>query len=224
MLQGAYTWSHAFNMTDDDGWAAVSWNYLPAFRRNYASAGYDRRHVFQMGWVYDLPMGKGKQFLSNGIPAHILGGWNVSGVFMAVTGTPFTIGGSGGTLNTPGSPQTADQFNTVVTKLGQVGPGTRYYDISAFSDVVVPAGTYRMGTTGRNTLRNPGRWNADVSIARTFAIKEKMTLSFRGEMFNFFNHGQFTGFASNSVTSPNFLRVLSATNERQVRFGLRFGF
>ncbi len=224
MLQGAYTYSHAFNMTDEDGWAGVSWNYLPAFRRNYASAGYDRRQMFQMGWVYDLPMGKGKQFLQDGIASHILGGWNVSGIYSAFTGTPFTIGGSGGTLNLPGSPQTADQFNPDVTKSGAVGPGTTYYDVTAFKDVIVPAGTYRMGSTGRNTLRNPGRWNADISIARTFAIREKVSLSFRGEMFNFLNHGQFTGFSSTTVTSPTFLSVRSATGERQVRFGLRLGF
>jgi hypothetical protein len=224
MLQGAYTWSKAINMTDDDGWAAVSWNYLPAFGRNRAAAGYDRRHVFQMGWVYDLPFGKGRQMLSDGVVGQIVGGWNVSGIFSAFTGTPFTIGGSGGTLNTPGSPQTADQVKTDVVKIGAVGPGTTYYDTSAFSDVIVPSGTFRMGTTGRNVLRNPGRWNSDLSIARTFTIKEGMTLSFRTEMFNFLNHGQFTGFNSTAVTSPNFLRVTSATGERQVRFGLRFGF
>ena len=67
MLQGAYTWSKAINMTDDDGWAGVGWNWGPVFGRNRAAAGYDRTHVFQMGWVYELPMGKGKKFATSGV-------------------------------------------------------------------------------------------------------------------------------------------------------------
>ncbi len=95
LLKGAYTWSKAMNMTDDDGWAGVNWNWGPAFRRNYAPAGYDRTHVFQMGWVYELPFGKGKSWASTGAASYIVGGWQVNGVFSAYTGTPFTVGAPG---------------------------------------------------------------------------------------------------------------------------------
>ena len=56
LIKGAYTYSKAINMTDDDGWAAVGWNWAPVFDRNRAAAGYDRTHVFQIGWVYELPV------------------------------------------------------------------------------------------------------------------------------------------------------------------------
>ena len=55
MLKGAYTLSKAKNETDDDGWDQVTWNAPSQFSRNYAPAGYDRPHMFQMAFVYELP-------------------------------------------------------------------------------------------------------------------------------------------------------------------------
>ncbi len=60
MVKGAYTYSKTIDYTDDDGWASVGWNWAPVFQRNRAPAGFDRTHVFQVGWVYELPFGKGK--------------------------------------------------------------------------------------------------------------------------------------------------------------------
>ncbi|MFN3326548.1 MAG: carboxypeptidase regulatory-like domain-containing protein [Bryobacteraceae bacterium] len=225
MLQGAYTWSKAINMTDDEGWVGVNYNYGPAFHRNRAAAGYDRTHIFQLGYLYELPFGQGKTLASSSPIKHIVGGWSISGVIAAYTGTPFTLVAPGGTLNLPGSIQTADQVNLNVVKLGGIGPGTTYYDTSAFrAPVLAPGEPGRFGTMGRNAMRNPGVFNTDFSLARLITIKEGVTLQFRGEAFNFLNNRQSTGFASADVTNPNFLRVLSAVNERQVRFGLRLGF
>jgi hypothetical protein len=227
LIKGAYTWSKAMNMTDDDGWASVSWNWAPVFRRNYAPAGYDRTHVFQAGWVYQLPFGSGRAMLNNkSALAWIAGGWEVDGVFAAYTGTPFTLSSpSGSTVNAPGNSQTPDQVGPVV-QLGGVGPGTNWFDPKAFA---APTGV-RFGTTGRNVLRRPGIVNTDLSIVKDFAIHERFKVTFRTEMFNAFNHPQWGGapngsaMASTDVTNPNFLRILSAFNERQIRFGLRIGF
>jgi hypothetical protein len=229
MLKGAYTWSKAINMTDDDGWAGVNWNWGPVFYRNRAAAGYDRTHIFQLGWVYELPVGKGKQFVNSGPASYVLGNWQVNGVVAAYTGTPFTVTAPGSALNAPGNSQTADQVGEV-RKIGEVGPGTRWFDISAFA---APTDPGRFGTTGRNILRSPGTFNTDLSIFRDFPIGEKYKLSFRSEFFNIFNHPQFgpnnaanggSGMASTSVTNSSFLSVRSAWGERQIRFGLRFGF
>ena len=82
-LKGAYTYSKAINMTDDDGWASVSWDSAIAFNRNRARAGYDRRQMFQMGFVYELPMGKNM----TGAGKAILGGWQISGIAAFLSGT-----------------------------------------------------------------------------------------------------------------------------------------
>lgn len=219
MLQGAYTWSKAIDMTDEDGWASVGWNWAPVFHRNRAVAGFDRTHNFQMGWVYELPAGKGKKFASTGIASQVLGGWSVNGVLSAYTGTPFTVSAPGGSLNAPNNSQTADQV-APWTRLSQIGRGSYYYDPSAFKAVT----DVRFGTTGRNILRNPGAFNTDLMLNKGFRIKERVTTDFRAEFYNFPNTSHFNGVSSGSVTSGNFMRILGSYGERQVRFGLRLGF
>jgi hypothetical protein len=218
MIKAAYTYSHAIDYTDDDGWAGVGWNWGPVFQRNRATAGFDRTQVLQIGWLYELPFGKGKMLAHSGVGAALLGGWQVNGIMSAFTGTPFSIGDSGSLLNAPGNSQTANQVGPVV-KIGAVGPNTRYYDPAAFASVTQAA---TFGTSGRNIIRNSGTWNTDLNITREFRITERVRTQFRGEFYNFPNTAHFGGMASTSVTGgANFLSIRSASGERQIRFGLR---
>jgi hypothetical protein len=226
LVKGAYTWSKAINMTDDDGWASVNWNWAPVFYRNRAAAGYDRTHVFQIGWVYELPFGNGKKWASAGPAAHVIGGWQFNGTLSAYTGVPFTVTAPGATIDAPGNQQTADLIGPV-QKLGLIGSDGRYYETSAFR---APE-RGRFGTTGRNTLRHPGVFNTDLSLFKNFPITERVRLQFRAEAFNALNHPQFgqansrTGaFASTDVSNPNFLRVVNSFGERQLRFALKLNF
>jgi len=217
MLKGAYTYSKAIDYTDDDGWVSTGWNWPNVFQRNRAPAGYDRTHVLQMGWVYTLPFGKGRQFFPNSkVATAILGDWAVNGFTSAYTGTPFTVTAPGSSLNAPNNTQTADQI-APVDFLGQVGPGSHYYATTSFASVT----GVRFGTAGRNILRNPGTFNTDLDITREFPIKERLRLQFRGEFFNLANTSHFGGVSSGSVTSGSFMQITSASGERQIRLGLR---
>jgi hypothetical protein len=131
MLKGAYTWSHAIDYTDDDGWASVGSDWAPTFQRNRASAGFDRTHIFQLGWVYELPLGKGKQYANSGVAAQILGGWQFSGINSSYTGVPFTVMAPTASLNAPNNWQTADQV-APLQFLGGVGTSGPYYAPSSF--------------------------------------------------------------------------------------------
>lgn len=217
MVKGAYTYSKAIDYTDDDGWASVNWNWGPVFQRNRAAAGFDRSHVLQAGWIYELPFGKGKMLAKSGIAAAVLGNWQVNGVFSAYTGNPFTVGAPGSSLNAPDNTQTANQVLPNVNRIGNTGPGQFYYDPTAFA-AVTAANTF--GTSGRNKLRNPGVLNTDLDVTREFPIKERIRLQFRAEAFNIANTSHFGG-VSTSVTSGSFMQITSASGERQVRFGLR---
>jgi len=228
LIKGAYTWSKAINMTDDDGWAAVNWNWGPVFNRNRALAGYDRTHVFQIGWGYELPFGTGKTWLSHGPIKHVLGNWQVNGLMAAYTGVPFTVTAPGTALNAPGNTQTADQVKSVVAQPGLIGSAGYYYDISAFK---APTDPGRFGTTGRNILRNPGMWNTDLSLFKNIRIGERVNLQFRSEFYNLPNTSHFGAdnsrsgaFASTDVSNPNFMRINSAFGERQIRFALKLNF
>jgi hypothetical protein len=221
-LKGAYTWSKAINMTDDDGWAGVSWNSDSVFDRNRARAGYDRRQMFQMGFVYELPFGQGRAMPLSGAADKILGGWQISGITALLTGTPFTVGASGASLNSPGNTQTADQVGEV-TRLGDVGTSGTFYNTNAFA----PITRVGFGSTGRNILDRPGITSLDISISKDIPLTEKVNAQFRTEFFNFTNTPQF-GTPDANVNNAGFMTITSTSGslnqDRQIRFGLRFQF
>ena len=98
MLKGAYTLSEAKNMADEDGWAGLTWNHPIKYDDNFALAGYDRTHVAQLGFLYELP------FLRDHKSAlgKILGGWQLNGIGSFYSGTPYSIGGTNNALNCQG--------------------------------------------------------------------------------------------------------------------------
>jgi len=220
LLKGAYTWSKAINMTDENGWASVAWNWGPSIERNRARAGFDRTHVFQLGYVFELPFGRGRHFLRSGPASWVLGNWSASGTFYAYTGTPFNPTG-GGACNCPGGTQTPNQVQANVQKIGNYGPGQFYYDPTAF----VAGPPNQFGSVGRNILTGPGRIGTDLSLARIFPIHDRFRFEVRGDAFNLTNTPSFSNPVT-SVTDPNFMQVLStnALSERQLRVGavLRF--
>jgi len=213
-LKGAYTWAHAMNRADDDGWTGISWNHPSVFSKNYGPAGYDRTHTFQLGFVAELPFGKN----SDSPLAAIVKGWSVNGIFSYVSGRPFTVSASGASVNAPGNSQTADLVGTP-NKLGGIGSANPYYDKSAWA----PVTEVRFGNTGRNTVRGPSWTNLDLSLFRRFPIG-KVTLEARIEGFNVTNTPHF-GLPNGSVNSSGFMTITSAqADERQFRIGGRLSF
>jgi hypothetical protein len=217
-LKGAYTYSKAIGMADDNGWAGVSWDTPSQFSRNRARTGFDRRQMFQMGFVYELPMGKNM----GGAGEKILGGWQISGILALLSGQPFTVSAPGADLNTPGETQTADQVGEV-NKLGNVGSDGTWYNTGAFA---APSGV-RFGTSGRNILDRPGIRSLDLSLAKDIPLTERVNAQFRVEAYNFTNTPQF-GAPNAAVNNNDFFRVTgtsgSLNQDRQFRLGLRFQF
>jgi Carboxypeptidase regulatory-like domain/TonB dependent receptor-like, beta-barrel len=217
-FKGAYTYSKAINWTDEDGWTGtIMYNWPGVFSRNRAIAGYDIPHIFQTGFVYELPAGKGKKFATSGPARWILGDWQINGVFAAFQGRPFSVAAAAGALNAPGNSQTADLVKPTVEKLGGIGSGQPFFDPTAFA---APAGV-RFGTSGRNTLRGPGAVDVDMAVFRGFPIHERVKLEFRAEASNVTNTPHFSNPNAN-ISNANFLVVTAANgDQRQLRFGLR---
>ncbi|WP_031496898.1 carboxypeptidase regulatory-like domain-containing protein [Bryobacter aggregatus] len=218
-LKGAYTYSKAINMTDEDGWVSVNWNWGPTINRNVATAGYDRTQMFQMGFLYEIPFGKGKQFFKdNKFVDGVLGGWQFGGIYSAYSGTPFTVTADGGLLNAPGSLQTADQIGNFVYLNGK-GSNTPYFSATNFAH----PGT-RFGTTGRNRFRGPGVANLDANLIKTIKVQERINIQFRAEAANLSNTPRFANPNANLNGSNFGFVTASAGGERQLRFGLRVAF
>jgi len=219
MVKGAYTYSKAIDWTDDDGWAGLSWNDPNVLRRNRAQAGFNTPQIFQLAYVYELPIGKGKTWASGGgIASKVASDWQISGIFSAISGQPFSLTSSAA-LNGVGQTETPNQSGPA-RKLGGVGSGHPFYDPSVFSDPAI--NTY--GNVGRNTLLGPGSVNLDFSLFRTFNLTERLNLQFRADAANFFNSPHFHN-PNGSLGSSDFLAITSAKDdERQFRFGLRLAF
>ncbi len=187
-MNTAYTWSKAMGWCcnlDNNGGPAIPAHAFQDLNRSLLS--FDRTHNLQITATYELPFGKGKPFVTEGIGAAILSGWQLNTLTSFMTGTPFNMTSDGGSLRMPGNTQRADQVKPTVQKLGNVGRGTPYYDPFAFERVLEP----RFGNAGFMRLRGPEFFNSDLGLFRTFAIKEKMDLQFRAEYFNWTNTPKF---------------------------------
>ena len=156
MLKGAYTLSKSQNESDNDGRATLNWNTPSEDYRNYALAGFDRTHNFQMGFAYALPW-QSKGGYDNVLSA-IVNDWQVNGLLAAFSGTPFTV-------RPAAQPEYAEQhadgrsrwlLQCDTARLARPGPG------SIPPQFAQPTGV-RFGNTGRNQFRGPGGWNLDFS-------------------------------------------------------------
>jgi hypothetical protein len=232
-LTMSYTWSKTFSTVPHDannqnGLGANGGNsdnrlsfYVPSeFYRNRSLAAFDRTHVFQTAVTYELPFGQGKSMAQSGPAAWILGGWQLNTAIAAVTGNPFSVLSDGSSLNAPGNTQVGDQVSEA-RKLGGVGLGSPYYDLSSFAAVREP----RFGNMGIYNIRGPGFFNMNGGVFRSFRFTEQMDLQFRAEALNLTNTPQLQN-PNVTVSSPaNFMQITAANQtQRTLRFGLRFAF
>jgi hypothetical protein len=230
LIKGAYTLSQTKNMADEDGWVGLTWNHPLKYEDNYALAGYDRTHVLQMGWVYELPFGKG----SNNPLAQIVKNWQINGIAAWYSGTPFSITGTNNALNCQGCGSVFINVQGDPKPTGTPGSATEpWYDKSLFSQ---PTGLGRegFGTSARNQFRTPSVWNVDMGLFRSFPVG-RFRPEIRIEAQNVFNHTNW-GRPNLTFTSPQFLTFQpgaahqfatifgTGTSERVVRVGLRLEF
>ena len=156
--------------------------------------------------------------------AHLLSNWQLNGIYRYATGTPFTATTDATACNCPGNGNFADAVAPVQILEG-IGPGQPWFSISSFA---VP-GPNRFGNAGRNTIRGPHLSNYDFSLFRTFAIKERVRLEFRGEFYNLTNTPQFSNPSGNGVNvSSGSFGVITSTltgyGNRQIQTALRVTF
>jgi hypothetical protein len=177
----AYTWGKFIDVQSD----ARNGNFTDPrnTRLDRGPSAYDTRHVFTTFWSYSLPVFAPKFRL-------ITGGWQVNTLITAHTGTPFDI--KAGT-DRNGDGDSTDRVDLVGDPYANLtaAPGAttrRYFNGAAFA---APAAGTTTGNLGRNALYGPGFASVDPSLFKDFAIRERMKLQFRFEMFNLFNSSNY---------------------------------
>ncbi|MGH9839458.1 MAG: TonB-dependent receptor domain-containing protein [Blastocatellia bacterium] len=221
----AHTWSKAIDVAgqplNSGGSASVqdSLNFL-ALR---GLSDYDYRHRFVTAFVYELPFGRGRNSLNDGVAAWVLGGWRVSGIFTHRTGRPYSVtaGENGGFVGSSAAPQA----NRIADGRLDDRSIDRWFDIDAFVAPRTADGLATFGNAGRGILIGPTLTNFDFSIARNFNFTERARMEFRWETFNLANTPQFGLPASNISARGNAGRITTlAGDPRVMQFALKLVF
>jgi hypothetical protein len=174
---------------------------------------------FVANFIYQLPFGHGKRWLSRGIGSYVLGNWEVSGIYTMQTGTPIVIQPACNT-QLPGIGCYAVRLHDPNLSSGQQSIN-EWFDTTAFTSTPL----YSLGNDSRTepNLRNPGLINLDALLSRSQPIGEKVQIQFRAEFYNSLNHTNFNG-PQTSVTAANFGQITSALGGRSTQLGIRLSF
>jgi hypothetical protein len=213
-FEGSYTWSKAIDN-------AMSHQNSYNIRDSRALTSYDIAHRFVVGYIYELPFGRGRRFGAgwNAPVNHVLGGWQVNGITTYQSGTPLSI--SATNVAGIGNPTGRANNNGRSGRLtGDIHDRlNRYFDTSVFSQ---PA-AFTFGNVSPRVadLRAPGARNWDLSLFKEFELRERFKLQLRGEFLNAFNRVQFSS-PNTPVPSHQFGVISSqATTPRQTQLGLK---
>ena len=223
---GSYTWSKSIdNQSNGTDNSAASGQY-PQNPLNTALdrglSAFDRTHRFVGSAVWNIPFGRGSAERSPAREAvnALLGGWQMSGIFQAETGTPFSALMSCADVNAQGNncrPNIA-AGSTVSALQPSIN---EWFNTSAFVIPTTPA----YGNAGRNILRDPGLNDIDLALSKSFPWRNSETrrLYIRSDFFNALNHTNL-GVPVNSIDSPAFGTITSALPGREIQLGARLEF
>lgn len=222
----AYTFSKSLDLVSTLNSGPV---WTDPFNRRTARgpSDFDARNRFSAAYSYELPFGKGKAMLSNLSPVadKLASGWGVRGVTFFQTGLPQSP-----SMNLS---RTGICSAACTARPDRIGNGNlsksertinRFYDVSAFRLLAAGGADARVGNAGRGILTGPGINNFDLQIFKETRLREKQSLDFRWEMFNAFNHAQFTAPAVNLEAPGTFGVITNTRDPRIMQFVLRYSF
>jgi hypothetical protein len=230
-----YTFSHEIDdgsMGSGDGDSLTTQNVMCRVC-DRASGTFDVRHVVNASAVYELPVGPGKQFLSDpGVLRAIFGSWQATSIFVAHTGFPINVTINRSASAVPGG-NTNNQRPDLVPGVSLIPAGGSTVGdwINAAAFAAPALGTF--GNAGRDILIGPGLWQLDFGLDKRIAITERYGLQLRAEVFNLFNRAQLGAPQSNLSAGPGEFGVITqpvnttpigAGTPRQIQFALRFEF
>jgi hypothetical protein len=203
-----------FNAEGGIGGGATVQNFYD-MDANRAVSSYDVPHLLTWGTVWEIPAGRGKRFLNEGLASAILGNWQLNGTVLARSGQPFTptVGGDPANLGFNGY----GRSNLVGDPDLSNPTADRWFNPAAFT---IPVNEF--GNAGRNILRAPSYWNADLGLQRNVPLAGGRNLALRLEVFNVFNHINL-GNPAVAIDNPATVATIRSMSgsPRQVQLGVR---
>jgi len=235
----SFTYALTYGKEYDNGASPV--NYLGPASQTYANQ-YNPRGEWGLGaqnilWeisssaVYELPFGRGRQFLSTGnaVESKLVNGWQVSGIENWSTGTPILISSynNGTTQSAYGGLNQRPDWSGTTAKLSTKAPSVNNAVLLFNPTVFSKPLSFEIGNAPRTIgVNNPSLQNLDLQFAKNtrFGHDDKYNFQFRTEMFNAFNHAGLGGPDTN-LTDSNFGKTQSlAGTARRIQFAGKFVF
>ncbi|GAC1664929.1 MAG: hypothetical protein NVS9B4_20530 [Candidatus Acidiferrum sp.] len=230
--QVSYTWSKSIDECSS-GWFGVEGQSCTDpynIKGSRGPSGFDIPHVLSANVVYELPIGKGKRFTTgNGVADYVLGNWQLNTIFLARSGTNYSVIDSNDVANTGNFGWTNYERANLVgdPNSGSCPNGSSVHTVNCWfntSAFAIPA-QFTFGNSGRNIMRADHFWNVDMSVFRQFPFwREGRRLEFRAEAFNLLNHVVYAA-PNRDITSGGFGKVTGTANSARVmQFGLKIIF
>lgn len=215
----AYTYSKAMD-NGTSSWFATS-GVQDSYHTgtSYGPSSYDRTQVLVMSGTWELPFGSAKRWLNSNPVKWVLGGWQFSAIATLESGTPLNLTVPGDVANVGATFLTYERPNLIGDPY-VAHPGEKaWFNPAAFTSPVLAYGNF-----GRDVLRGPAFYNADLSLLRNIHIRERLTAQLRFESFNTFNLMNL-GSPATSVGSGNLGQITSIQGSpRNLQFGLKLSF
>jgi hypothetical protein len=240
-----YTWSHAIdNLSDVFSSSGNAFNlglldpYNPSLDKGNAS--FDARHRFVFGGIWEIPVAK----TGRGLARQIFGGWSIAPIFVASTGTPYTLYD---TTNAQYWASARAMFDGPVPRTGTLGRATstpNNFEWQNLSNAKINSnwvnpitgnsefGPFPSNMTGRNAFTGPGTYNVDLGVNKSFQLTERLKAQLRGEMYNALNHSNlYVNAGDVDLSATNIISVnrgrpcgSCSTERRNVQLALKFIF
>lgn len=218
----SYTWSKTLD-NNTAAWYSGSPQNSYDVNADYGLSNVDRPQIFSAAATYELPFGRGRMWLRNGIPAAVLGNWQLNTIARTQSGYPVAIVATGDPANIGNTRYNYDRPNLVGNPRISHPSDAAWLNPAAFQQPV-----YAYGNAPRGLIRNPSFQNADISVFKNIPIPSadsKLALQLRLEAFNALNlitRGTVNGTFTNNPTFGHINSI--GSTPRQLQFAAKFYF
>ncbi len=224
-LQMTYTYSHSIDDASSvgagSGVVAQNWQDILAEESN---SSFDIRNQVRGSFLYELPFGPDKHYLSNGNWAsHAFGDWSLSGTYTLADGTPLTPAISASVANVARGSAGSVRPDRIPGASITAGGGhiNNWFNTAAFSTNFAPGHYY--GSASRYSIPGPGTTVVNMSLSKTFQLKDTKSFEVRMTADNAFNIVQYAG-VNTQFDSTAVGQVTSARQMRTITFLARYRF
>ncbi|HKE21055.1 MAG TPA: TonB-dependent receptor [Bryobacteraceae bacterium] len=214
----SYTWGKSLAPQGGDngayyqGDAATANQNFFNYRADRGPSAGDVTHYVASQWRYELPRLEGQKYLRP-----VLGGWTVSTIFSAQTGSAYTL------TQSSSLPASRPDYIGGDAILSDYRTTHQYLNVADFVRVPIIAAsgaTARPGNIGNGAIRGPGQWNIDISLAKNFKLTERIQLQIRTDSFDALNHTNLTGLVT-EITNARFGQLTSTGGARTIQLNGR---